>query len=230
MTDPSPSRPTFVQIRPPAQPGAARLKLGIAGAGVALASVLCWGAYRLSVEPVAPPTTQAATTAIETPAPRQEPVDLYPELARLATDEAIATPAWSRESLMDRMAPFDPSIPDRSLLSGSPPADTPPETPAGSYEVTARLGRGETIGGALQKRGFSAETVAEVVSALARHVSLKRLPIGLAMVLQIRPAEEEGAKPILQALTLQPEGRREITVERDNGGNYLVTRDRSTVR
>jgi len=223
--------PTFVQIRPPARPGAARLKLGIVGAGFVLAAVLCWGAYRLSVEQVAPLATQTALTATETPSPRQEPADLYPELARLATDEAIATPAWSRESLMDRVAPFDPSVPDRSVLSDAPSADMRPEAHAGSYEVTAHLGRGETIGGALQKRGFAAETVAEVVSALARHVSLKRLPIGLGMVLQIRPAEEEGARPILQALTLQPEGRREITVERDDGGNYLVApRDRSTIR
>lgn len=234
MDDPSSSRldssdpdaakrpPTFVQIRPPARPGAARLKLGIVSAALVLSAVLCWSAYRLSVEQVEPHVTQTALTATETPPLRQQPVDLYPELARRATDEAMATPAWSRESLMDRVAPFDPSVPDRSMLSEAPPADTHPPAHAGSYEVTARLGKGETIGSALQKRGFAAKTVAEVVSALARHVSLKRLPIGLDMVLQIRPSEEEGARPILQALTLQPEGRREITVERDDEGNYLV--------
>jgi hypothetical protein len=219
--------PTFVQIRPPARPGAARLKLGIVGVGFVLAAGLCWGAYRLGVEQVKPAVTQSALTATETPSPRQEPLDLYPELARRATDQAMATPAWSRESLMDRVAPFDPSVPDRSMLSDAPPADMRPEVHAASYEVSVRLAKGETIGGALQKRGFAAETVAEVVSALARHVSLKRLPVGLGMVLQIRPAGEEGARPILQALTLHPEGRREITVERDDGGNYLVApRDR----
>jgi hypothetical protein len=223
--------PTFVQIRPPARPGVARRKLGIVAAAFVLAAILCWSTYRLSVEQVGPLVTQAARVATETPSPRQEPADLYAELARRATDEAMATPAWSRESLMDRIAPFDPSVPDRSMLSDAPSADMRPEAQTESYEVTARLGKGETIGSALQKRGFTAETVAEVVSALARHVSLKRLPIGLGMVLQIRPADDEGARPILQALTLQPEGRREITVERDNGGNYVVTpRDRSTVR
>jgi hypothetical protein len=51
------------------------------------------------------------------------------------------------------------------------------------------------------------------------------------MTLQIRSSGEGGAKPILQALTLQPEGRREVTVERDDEGNYAVElRDRSTVR
>ena len=243
MDDPSSSRlevansdgarrpPTFVQIRPPARPGATRLKLGIVGAACVFAALLCWSAYRPGVEQVEPLVTQAALTATETPSPRQQPADLYPEFARRATAEAMATPAWSQESLMDRVAPFDPSVPDRRMTSDAPPADTRPEAHDGSYEVTARLGKGETIGSALQKRGFTAKTVAEVVSALARHVSLKRLPIGLDMVLRIRPAEEEGAKPVLQALTLQPEGRREITVERDDGGNYLVTpQGRATVR
>jgi hypothetical protein len=233
MNDPSSSRldssdsgearrpPTFVQIRPPARPGTARVKLGIAGAGLVLAAVLSFSIYRPEkVEPLVAETTPMVT---ETPSARQAPANLYPELARRATDQAMATPVWSRESLMERMAPFDPSVPGRSVVPEAPPADTRPEEHAGSYEVTARLGKGETIGSALQKRGFTAQTVAEVVSALARHISLKRLPIGLDMVLRIRPAEDDGAKPILQALTLQPEGRREITVERDDGGNYLVT-------
>ena len=85
-----------------------------------------------------------------------------------------------------------------------------------------RLGKGDTIGSALQKLGFAAETIAASVSALAPHVSLKRLPIGLGITLQIRPSAEEDAKPILQALTLHPEGRREITVERDDEGHYVV--------
>jgi hypothetical protein len=85
-----------------------------------------------------------------------------------------------------------------------------------------RLGKGEAIGSALQKLGFEAEAIADAVSALAPHVKLKRLPIGLGMTLQIQPSEKEGDKPILQALTLQPEGRREITVERDDDGQYVV--------
>jgi hypothetical protein len=51
------------------------------------------------------------------------------------------------------------------------------------------------------------------------------------MKLQIRPSAEEGARPILQALTLQPEGRREITIERDEDGQYVVELpNRSTTR
>jgi hypothetical protein len=123
---------------------------------------------------------------------------------------------------MDWISPFDAPVPDRQVLSGASPADTRNATQASSYEVSVRLEKGDTIGSALQKLGFGAEAIADAVSALTPHVRLKRLPIGLGMTLQIRPSEKEGAKPILQALTLQPEGRREITVERDDEGQYVV--------
>jgi hypothetical protein len=104
-------------------------------------------------------------------------------------------------------------------------------TQANLYEVSVRLEKGDTIGSALQKLGFEAEAIADAVSALTPHVRLKRLPIGLGMKLQIRPSAEEGARPILQALTLQPEGRREITIERDEDGQYVVELpNRSTTR
>jgi hypothetical protein len=50
------------------------------------------------------------------------------------------------------------------------------------------------------------------------------------MTVQIRPSGEDGAKPILQALTLHPDGGREIRVKRDGDGDYAVERDRSSVR
>jgi hypothetical protein len=229
--DGPPRPPTFVQIRAPAAAGTARRKLGVVGVGLALATALGWAAYRLSVEQVAPTVTQAAPTVTQTLSPQQVPADLYPELARLTTDASVFAPAWSQESLMDWVSPFDPSVPDRGMLSDAPPADTRNATQAGSYEVSVRLGKGDTIGKALQIFGFAVEAVADAVSALTPHVSLKRLPIGLGMTLQIRSSGEGGAKPILQALTLQPEGRREVTVERDDEGNYAVElRDRSTVR
>ena len=220
--DESPRPPTFVQIRAPARPGIARRMLFIAGVGIALVAALGWAAYRLTVNQVGPVVMQAAPTVTETLSPQPVPADLYPELARLTTDAAVSAPVWSRESLMDWISPFDASVPDRQVLSGAPPADARNVTQAGSYEVSVRLGKGDTIGSALQKLGFEAEAIADAVSALAPHIRLKRLPIGLGMTLQIQPSEKEGAKPILQALTLQPEGRREITVERDDDGQYIV--------
>jgi hypothetical protein len=220
--------PTFVQIRAPAGPGIARRMPFIVGVGTALLAAFGWAAYRLTANQVAPIVKQAAPTVTETLTQLPVPADLYPELAGLATDTAVSAPVWSREALIDWISPFDASGPDRQMLSGAPPADTHNATQADLYEVSLRLGKGDTIGSALQKLGLEAEAIADAISALAPHVKLKRLPIGLGMTLQIRPSKKEGAKPILQALTLQPEGRREITVERDDDGQYVL--ERSTTR
>jgi hypothetical protein len=156
------------------------------------------------------------------PSPQPDPAALESELVRLTIDAAASRPLWTRQSLMDKVVPFDASVPARQVLGEASPAEARNATPAGSYEVSVRLGKGDTIGSALQRLGLEAEAIADAVSALAPHVRLKRLPIGLGMTLQIRPPDKEGARPILQALTLQPDGRREITVERDDAGQYVV--------
>ena len=204
--------------------------LGLVGVGIALVAVMGWTAHRLSVREAAPIVPQPAPMMTETPPPQPVQADQYPELVRHATNAAISAPVWSRQTLLDRISPFDPSAPDRGTRADAQPTDIGSATDmgsatqAGSYEVSVHLGKGDTIGGALLKLGFEAEAIADAVSALARHVSLKRLPIGLGMTVQIRPSEKEGAKPVLQALTMQPEGRREITVERNGKGQYVVVR------
>jgi hypothetical protein len=229
--DESPRPPTFVQIRAPAGPGIARRMLFIVGIGIALAAALGCIAYRTTVDQAAPVVLQAAPVVTETLSPQPVPADLSSDLAKLTIDAAVSAPVWTRESLMDQLSPFDASVPDRQALSDAPPAAPRDATQAGPYEVSVRLGKGDTIGSALQKLGFEAEAVADAVSALTPHVRLKRLPIGLAMTLQIRPSDKEGAKPILQALTLEPDGRREITVERNDEGRYFVELpDRATAR
>jgi hypothetical protein len=227
----SPRTPTFVQIRPPAAPASTGRKLGILGVGLALVMLAGWAVYRVIDRPAVTVATQAAAPAVaEPPAPPQAPADLYGELAGRAVDTAVAEPVWDRQSLMDRMSPFDPTVAAR-LSSGPPPADTGDAANAGSQEILVQLGKGETIGSALKKRGFTAGTITEVVSALSPHVKLKQLPVGLDMTVEVRPSGEEGAQPILQALTLHPEGRREIKVERDGDGTYAVEpRKRSSTR
>ena len=222
--------PTFVQIRPPAESTATgRMVLGLVGVGIAFVAVMGWTAHRLSVREAAPIVPQPAPLMTEPP-PQPVQADQYPELVRHATSEAVSAPTWSRQTLMDRISPFNPSVPDRGTRADGKPTDIGSATDIGnatqpgSYEVSVHLGKGDTIGGALVKLGFEAEAIADAVSALARHVSLKRLPIGLGMTVQIRPSEKEGAKPVLQALTMQPEGRREITVERSGKGQYVVVR------
>jgi hypothetical protein len=226
--DESPRPPTFVQIHPPARPGMAYRMLGAVGAGIAVVAGMGWGAYRMAADQAVAPVAaqiamQDASSVIEALPPQPAPADLESELAKLTIDAAVSAPAWHRQSLMESMSPFDASAPDRQASSGaSPPADAHDATQAGSYEVSVRLDKGDTIGGALQKLGFEAEAIADAVAALKPHVRLKRLPVGQGLTLQIRPPETENDKPILQALTLQPEGHRTVKAVRDEQGEYVV--------
>jgi hypothetical protein len=220
--DESTRPPTFVQIREPAGPGIARRMLFIGSMALALAAAFGWAVWHLADDQVAPVAMQTAPAVTEPLPPHPDPAKLESELARLTIDTAASDPLWTRESLMDGILPFDASGPARQVLGQAQPAETRNATQDGSYEVSVRLGKGDTIGSALQRLGVEAEAIADAVAALAPHVRLKRLPVGLGMTLQIRPPDKEGARPILQALTLQPEGRREITVERDDGGQYVV--------
>jgi hypothetical protein len=220
--DESTRPPTFVQIREPAGPAIARRMLFVGGVAIALAAAFGWAVWHLTADQGAPVAMQAAPAVTKPLSPPPAPANLESELARLTIDAAASEPFWTRESLMDGILPFDASVPARQLVADAEPADARHATQADSYEVSVRLGKGDTIASALQRLGLEAETIADAVSALAPHVRVKRLPIGLGMTLQIRPPDKEGARPILQALTLQPEGRREITVERDDGGQYVV--------
>jgi hypothetical protein len=222
--------PTFVQIRPPAETTATRrMVLGLVGVGITFVALMGWAAHRFSVREVAPIVPQPAAMGSETPPPQPVQTDPYPELVKHRTNAAVSAPVWSQQTLMDRISPFDPSVPDRGPRADANPSDKTNATDIGnasqpdSYEALVHLGKGDTIGGALLKLGFEAEAVADAVSALARHVSLKRLPIGLGMKVKIRRSEQESAKPVLQALTIQPEGR-EITVERNGKNQYVVVR------
>ena len=233
MADPSSSRPnsfnpeeaarppTFVQLHEPAPSTAPKL-VAVVSVGIALVTALGWAAYRLTAEQGSPVAMQAAATLTETLPPQSVPADPNAELTRLALDAAVSESAWPQESLMESISPFDASTPARRTTSDAPPADTHNAPQPGSYEVLVHLVRGDTIESVLHDLGFEAESIADAVSALAPHVRLKRLPIGLGMTLQVRPAEKAGTKPVLQALTIQPDGRREITVERNDEGNYVV--------
>lgn len=221
--------PTFVQIRPPAAPGGAWRKIAVLGVGLGLLATLGWSVYRVTDERDAPVSAQATPVPSDIPAPERIFVDVNGDLTRRAIDSAMSTPVWSRETLMDRVSPFEPSASDRMASSPST-AGTADTTQTGPVEISVRLGKGDTIGSALQRLGLAPDTIANVISALAPHVRLKRLPTGLGMTAQIRRSGEDGAKPILQALTLHPEGGREIKVRREGDGDYAVERNRSPVR
>ncbi|MDI1284840.1 MAG: peptidoglycan DD-metalloendopeptidase family protein [Reyranella sp.] len=85
-----------------------------------------------------------------------------------------------------------------------------------------RLEKGDTVARVLNRLGVAAGDVADSVAALAAHVRMERLPIGQIMTVTLRPADEAGARPVLLALSIRPEPRREYTLERDDDGDYSV--------
>ncbi|MPZ31960.1 MAG: peptidoglycan DD-metalloendopeptidase family protein [Rhodospirillales bacterium] len=91
-----------------------------------------------------------------------------------------------------------------------------------TVETLVRLEKGDTVAKVLHRLDVAAGDVADTVAALASYVRMKSLPIGQAMTVKLQPADEAGAKPILLALTIRPEPRREITLERDGEGDYSV--------
>lgn len=88
--------------------------------------------------------------------------------------------------------------------------------------MLVRLAKGDSVAKVLHRLGVATGDVGNTVATLAEHVRLKSLPIGQAITLRIRPAADAGAKALLLALTIRPEPRREITLEREEDGDYSV--------
>lgn len=89
-------------------------------------------------------------------------------------------------------------------------------------EAVVRLEKGDTFGSVLRSLGFAKQDVVDAIDALASHVSLNRLSIGQALTVKMQAPDGAQTQPLLQALTIRPEARREITLERDDSGNYSV--------
>src|SRR5262249_12068893 len=144
-SDGSPRPPTFVQIRPPATPARVKRRLGVLGVGLALVAAVGWMAHRPggerdgSVTPAAPQVTAAAV-----PPAQPAPVDLHAELERRVIDRAAFAPLWTRESLIDQVAPFSPSSPEAAPSSAPLPVEAADATSDGAREVSVRLAKGET--------------------------------------------------------------------------------------
>ena len=209
-SSPRPS-PTFVQIRKPAAAGATMRTLGILLGGLVLAAVFVWLAPREPLPPSAPAEIGGAMPQLaDAPAVHFEAGPSMPEAEVLALQEA-------------------PSPGDTAAAAGpepGPPVATPdvePQAPmpAPVVETSARLKKGGTVAGVLHELGITAKDVSNAVAALKARVRLNRLPVGQEITVTLGPAE--GAdEPLLMALAIRPEPRREITLERDEGGEFSV--------
>ena len=210
-SSPRPATPTFIQIGKPAGNHNTIRTAGVLLGGLALVAVLVWLAPR---DPL-PPSASATTAAVETAA-------ASPPLA----DEAMAKEAMTdgSASLARQNAPAEKSSTDD--IVGAEPAlpaaptenELPPPSPV---EASARLEKGDTVAGALHELGVAADDVSNAVAALKAHVRLNRLPVGQEIMVRLGPAEQDG-KPSLVALSIRPEPKREITLERDKDGDFNV--------
>jgi murein DD-endopeptidase MepM/ murein hydrolase activator NlpD len=215
------------------------------GVGVCLLGVLsafAWGMVRFSLAPTAP---------LETAAPRPV-VDLesYPESGTPMPETAFLPPV-APDHLSD--IPSDFALDFAFDLARDPASDPPaaptsedfmafedrrvalrqgpvlPETPltveTPHIETLVHLAKGDTVARVLHRLGVATADVGNTIATLTEHVRLKSLPIGQALTVRLRPADVAGAKPILLALTIRPEPRREITLERDGEGDYSVEQE-----
>lgn len=210
MLDRPPSRKLFRRssresiYSPPAPVGLLWAKGGVGLVGLAVVAALA-ALTRFSPEHSAP---------VEVAMERRPAGDVlpYPESGTSMPETAFLRPF---------LAPDPPTSED--ILAASRDEQVLPffETPF--VETLVRLGKGDTVAKVLHRLGIAAGDASNTIAALAAHVQLKSLPIGQAMTVRIRPAADEaGVKPVLLALTIRPEPRREITLEREEDGDYSV--------
>ena len=214
-SSPRPS-PTFVQIRKPAAAGDTKRTVGVLLGGLVLVGVLVWLAPRDPLPPSVSAEIEAPSPQIaDAPDMTPESGTPMPEPQALALQEAPPTD--------DTAAAAGPETgPPTGAPAPEPQAATPVPAPAPAVvETSARLKKGGTVAGALHGLGIAAKDVSNAVAALKSRVRLNRLPVGQEITVKLGPAE--GAdEPLLMALAIRPEPRREITLERDDSGDFSV--------
>lgn len=241
--------PTFVQIRKPTAAGETRRTVGILLGGLGLVAVLAWLAPRDPLPPSAPAGVEGASRQMadtgdmypESGTPMPEPAAAASQEASsqeapssgttaVAAPEAAppaSTPDHEPEApaLQEALAPEDAEAaagPEPAPLAGMPDPEPPAMTPSPSaVETSARLKKGDTVAGALHGLGVATKDVGNAIAALKARVRLNRLPVGQEINVTLGPEEDEG-KPLLVALRIRPEPRRELTLERDDSGDFSV--------
>ena len=184
---------------------------------LAILSTVGWAMVRFFLEPAASREGAAAPRPVidlesypESGTPMPETALLPSFLVLDAPPDSPPDPPTSGDILA--AARVEQASPSGQSSSAQPP----------SIEMLVRLAKGDSVAKVLHRLGVATGDVGNTVATLAEHVRLKSLPIGQAITLRIRPAADAGAKALLLALTIRPEPRREITLEREEDGDYSV--------
>jgi murein DD-endopeptidase MepM/ murein hydrolase activator NlpD len=118
------------------------------------------------------------------------------------------------------------AYPDTAASRPAPPAATElaaaPARTSGVDEVVVRIEKGDTIDGVLRDLDLDPDEIGRAVVALRPHLKMTDLPIGQAVTVQVRTPADSEAHPMLQALVIRPQARREITLDRDDDGAFSV--------
>ncbi len=176
--------------------------------GLALVAVLVWLAPRDPLPPPASAETNGASPQIAE-APHVEP-EAGPE---------TAPPAGASDHEPEVVAQDAPPADDTAVAMASEP---PPIPAPSAVETSTRLKKGGTVAGALHGLGIATRDVGNAIAALKAHVRLNRLPVGQEINVTLGPTEGEEGKSLLAALRIRPEPRREVTLERDDDGEFSV--------
>lgn len=223
----SPSSRYPTSPRPSHQPTTARdtwRTIGVLLVGLALVVAMVWLAPR---DPLPPPalaeTNDSSPQIAEIPEPARQEASSQEATAHdvdTAARPEAAPPAGESDHAAATLSPDTLPADDTAVaLASEPPATTPAPPP---IETSARLKKGGTVAGALHGLGIATKDIGNAVAALKARVSLNRLPVGQEINVTLEPTEDEAGKALLVALRIRPEPRREVTLERDDDGDYSV--------
>ena len=242
--------PTVVQVRQPSAARDTWRTVGVLLGGLALVAVLVWLAPRDPLPPSvsgetdgpSPQIAEAPNVYPESGTPMPEPVEPAqqgasssqeapsPDMDAAAGPETAplgGAPGHEPEAAAQEAPPSDDasvaSAADAGPSAAMPNHEPPATTPAPSaVETSARLKKGGTVAGALHGLGVATKDVGNAVAALKARVRLNRLPVGQEINVTLGPTEDDEGKPLLVALRIRPEPKREVALERDGSGDFSV--------
>lgn len=201
---PASGSPTFVQLRPPTPAGRSWRAIAAGLGGLGIVALISWTQVGWPPAVWSAPRRVMASEVATTPR-LASAFDLFPE-SGTSMPETVALASAAEQAETETMV---------ALATPAPEASS-------SVDATIRLGKGDTVAKVLHRLGVAAADIADIVAALATHVRLTSLPIGQALTVKLRPADDSGAGPIVLALTIRPEPQREYTLEREEDGEYSV--------
>lgn len=97
------------------------------------------------------------------------------------------------------------------------------EAESATRDSVLHLGKGDTVAGVLGDLDLDRREIARALAVLAPRVSLRRLPVGQEIRVTTRAAPDADSPPTLESLTLRPEARREVLLERLDSGAFRIT-------